>query len=344
MSVKFVHFAGIDVSKSKIDVCLLLADGTSQPQYGCFDQSNKGFACLKKWLLSLLGKLGIKELLVCIENTGHYNDAILYYLEAQQIGVCLENAANIKRSVRDVRGKSDKKDAYDIARYIKLHCDEVRLWEKPRAVVSELKQLLAQRRRLISTLRGLKQPLKEKSFYKWSRDTTKVKDYSAGIKGLEKDIKDIDQAIHNLAKEDEPIKRQVQLITSIPSVGPITAYHLICYTNEFKNVMSGKQLASYCGVAPFPRTSGSSIRIPARVSHLANKVLKALLHMCALTAVKMKNSFGAYFQNKTAKGKNKMLVINALRNKIILTIVAVVQKGQPFDKNYIYPHNNLEKP
>ncbi|HTG57361.1 MAG TPA: IS110 family transposase [Niabella sp.] len=344
MSVKFVHFAGIDVSKSKIDVCILMAGTTLQPQYGCFDQSNKGFACLKKWLLSLLGKVQIKELLICIENTGHYNDAILHYLEAQHIAVCVENAANIKKSVRDLRAKNDKKDAYNIARYMKIHDGEVKLWEKPRTVVSQLKQLLAQRRRLISTLKALKQPLKEKNFYKWSRETTKTKDYSAGIKGLEKDIKDIDQAIRQLAMEDEPIKRQVQLITSIPSVGPITAYHLICYTNEFKNVMSGKQLASYCGVAPFLRTSGSSIRIPARVSHLANKVLKSLLHMCALTAVKMKNSFGAYFQSKTAKGKNKMLIINALRNKIILTIVAVVQKQQPFDKNYVYLHNNLEKP
>lgn len=343
MSVKFVHFAGIDVSKSKIDICLLLADATSQPQYGCFDQSNKGFACLKKWLLSLLGKVKINELLICIENTGHYNDAILHYLDAQQIAVCLENAANIKRSVRDIRVKNDRKDAYDIARYAKGHCEELPLWERPRAAVSQLKQLVAQRRRLIETLKALKQPLKEKSFYDWSKDTIKTKGYTAGIKGLEKDIRDIEQAISQLVKEDEPIRRQVKLITSVPSVGLITAYHLICYTNEFKNVSSGKQLASYCGVAPFPRTSGSSLRTPARVSHLANKVLKALLHMCALTAIKMKNNLGGYFQRKTAEGKHKMLVINALRNKIVLTIVAVMQKGQPFDKNYQYKLN-LEKP
>jgi transposase len=341
MSVKFVHFAGIDVSKRKIDVCLLSGSSATSPHYGCFEQSIKGFAGLKKWLIAIVGK-ELKHLLICIENTGHYNEALLYYLNDLQIAVNLENAANIKRSVRDIRLKSDHKDAYDIARYAKNHSDELLLWQKPRPVIARLKQLLAQRRRLIAVLKSLKQPLKEKAFYSWNKDASETKAYSAGIRGLEQDIKNIDADIAKLVKEDKELNHQVRLITSIPSVGPITAYHLICYTNEFKQVRSGKQLSSYCGVAPFSRSSGSSVRKPARVSHLANRVLKMLLHMCALTATKMKNDFGDYFRRKTAEGKHKMLVINALRNKLALTIAAVVQKQCQFDKQYIY--HNLEKP
>lgn len=341
MRVKFVHFAGIDVSKRKIDVCMLAGAATAQPLYGSFDQSNKGFAALKKWLVGLLGN-ETDKLLICIENTGHYNDAIIHYLHGQQLAVSLENAANIKRSIRDVRSKSDHKDAYDIARYASHHSDELVLWQKPQRCIGELKQLLAQRRRLVTVLKSLRQPLSEQAFYKWSRDTPKTTAYTAGIEGLEQDIKQIDKDIARLVKEDRELTRQVSLITSVPGVGPITAYHLICYTNGFKAVSCGKQLSSYCGVVPFSRSSGSSVRKPSRVSHFANRVLKMLLHMCALTATKMKNSFGDYFRRKTAEGKHKMLVINALRNKIVLTIAAVVNAETPFDKNYNY--NNLQKP
>lgn len=340
MSVKFVHFAGIDVSKSKIDICVLLSGDAKHPYKHCFEQSNKGFAAMKKWLRSLMGST-IKKLLICIENTGHYNEAILHYLDGQQMAVSLENAANIRRSIRDIRKKSDPKDALDIARYAKHHSDELQLWEKPIPAITTLKQLLAQRRRLLSVLKALKQPLEEKAFYDWS-GVSKITAYTAGIQGLELDLKRINEDIAQLVKEDAQMRRQVSLITSVPSVGPITAYHLICYTDGFKQVKSGKQLGSYCGVVPFERRSGSSVRKPARVSHLANRVLKALLHMCALTATKMKNGFGDYFKRKVAEGKHKMLVINALRNKIALTIAAVVQKQVMFDKNYSY--HNLHKP
>ncbi|MCK7558268.1 transposase [Chitinophaga sedimenti] len=183
--------------------------------------------------------------------------------------------------------------------------------------------------------------MEEEAFYDWS-DMPKTKAYTAGIRGLEQDLKQLNEDITKLVKEDAQMRQQVSLITSIPALGPITAYHLICYTDAFKHVKSGKNLGSYCGVVPFERRSGSSVRKPARVSHLANRVLKSLLHMCALTATKMKNSFGDYFRRKIAEGKHKMLVINALRNKIVLTITAVVQKQTRFDKNYIY--QNLQKP
>lgn len=341
MGVKFVHFAGIDVSKRKIDICLLRASDATGPHYGCFEQSNKGFTALKKWLSGLLGK-DLGELLICIENTGHYNDAVLDYLHGLQISVSLENAANIRRSIRDIRSKSDHQDAFHIARYAKNHRDELVLWQKPRRAIAALKELLAQRRRLLTVLKSLKQPLAEKAFYSWNQDRTRINAYTAGIRGIEQDIREIDHDIAQLVKEDRELNRQVKLITSVPAVGPITAYHLICYTNGFSHVRSGKQLSSYCGVVPFSRSSGSSIRKPARVSHLANRVLKTLLHMCALTATRMKNSFGDYFRRKTAEGKHKMVVINALRNKIALTIAAVVQTKSEFDKNYSY--NNLQKP
>ena len=53
MQAKFVHFAGIDVSKKWIDVCVLINGEKSVFHQMRFDQSKQGFTELKKWLLNL---------------------------------------------------------------------------------------------------------------------------------------------------------------------------------------------------------------------------------------------------------------------------------------------------
>ena len=44
----------------------------------------------------------------------------------------------------------------------------------------------------------------------------------------------------------------------------------------------------------------------------------------------------AYYDRKKAEGKNGMLVLNAIRNKLILRVAAVVNKQTPFVSNYKY--------
>jgi transposase len=334
MKVKFAHFAGIDVSKSKIDVCIIVNKQSSEILHNCYDQSKKGFNGLKKWFEQVTDKQTDK-LLICVENTGLYDDALLYYLDASALSVSLENAANIKRSVRDNRGKNDKLDARNIALYALKHHDELSLWEKPREQVAYLKQLLGERSRLVNALKMLKHTEKEQQVFSWS-SVVRSKPYQSGIKGLQKDLEQIEMDIWKLVKSDKELLRMFILIISIPSVGKITAYHFICYTNEFKQVKSGKQLASYCGVVPFERSSGSSLKKKPRLSHQANKVLKTLLHLCALTAIKMKGVFAAYYRRKIEEGKNGLIAINGIRNKLALTIAAVIRNNEPYNENYIY--------
>ena len=82
--------------------------------------------------------------------------------------------------------------------------------------------------------------------------------------------------------------------------------------------------------------SGSSIRSRAKVFHKANKYLKILLHLAALKAIQLKGKFKDYYGRKVAEGKNKMAVLNAVRNKIIHTVFALVKHGQKYDESYIY--------
>jgi transposase len=334
MKTKFIHFAGIDVSKNKLDVCLIVNGEKATIHYGSFDQSVGGYRSLRKWLKQMTGK-SLDKLLVCVENTGLYDDALLNWLFTEQIAVCLENAVNIKRSVRDHRSKNDKLDSRNIAMYLMQHYHELPLWQKPRDVISQLKLLLTQRTNLVDSMKRLKVLQNEWQHYQWS-GVHRIKPYQAGIKGLKADIEQIEKDIWELIKSDEALLKMFLLIVSIPAVGKITAMHFICYTNEFKSVRSGKQLAAYCGVVPFEKSSGKSVKCKPRLPHQANKVLKTLLHLCATTAIKMKGAFAAYYRRKIEQGKHALIAINGIRNKLALTIAAVIRNNEPYNENFVY--------
>lgn len=107
---------------------------------------------------------------------------------------------------------------------------------------------------------------------------------------------------------------------------------MIVKTNEFKSISEPRKLACYSGVAPFSNSSGTSIFGRNRVSVFANKGLKRLLHMAAMRTIQMENDFSIYYQRKVKEGKNKMSVLNAVRNKIIHVIFALI-KNQNFYQN-----------
>ena len=54
---------------------------------------------------------------------------------------------------------------------------------------------------------------------------------------------------------------------------------------------------------------------------------------CALTAIKYYPEFRQFYERRKAEGKNGMVVINAIRNKLLLRVVAVVNKQQPYVDN-----------
>jgi transposase len=331
---KFIHFVGIDVSKGKIDAHLFVNFGAGGQFWAEFEQSKKGFAAFKKWLQSHVDK-DMSLVFVCLENTGLYDDAILYFLADNNIASCLENGATIKAAKRERRQKNDKLDAREIGLYAIRYLDELEIWEKPREIIEKLKQLLSQRSSFVEHLKGLKQRQKEIDGFKWA-GVKKVKNYTAGVKGLQKDIEEIEKTIWELIKSDKALYKMFILIISIPSVGKITTWHFICYTNEFKRVKSGKNLSAYCGVVPFKEDSGTSIRKPPRLPNSANFILKTLLHLCAMTAIKMKGDLAAYYQKKIAEGKHVLKALNCIKNKLALRIAAVIRNETPYDEKYDY--------
>ncbi|KAA6305475.1 hypothetical protein EZS27_042872, partial [termite gut metagenome] len=110
---------------------------------------------------------------------------------------------------------------------------------------------------------------------------------------------------------------------------------VIVETNAFRDFTDARKFCCHAGLAPFSYTSGSSIHSRNRVSHRADKSIKALLHMGALTAAtRMEGELHEYYMKKVAEGKNKMSVLNAVRAKLVHRMFAVIRNNKFYEKEY----------
>lgn len=326
------HYIGIDVSKATLDFCV--RDQHAVVLNTTCNNDKKSIKSLIKKLRKL-PDFTITGVVFCMEYTGIYNNHLLDCLLAVKAKIWLESAMRIKHSQGMLRGKNDKVDAERIALYAYTYRNQIKLWEPPRKEVIELKNLITLRDRLVNSMKQLKTPLKEHSEF-FSASVTKIekKVFKGTLAAIEKDLQSVEKMINDLIDKDPHLKELHKLITSVDGVGTITAINILVSTNEFKSISDPQKFACYSGVAPFEHQSGSSIKGKARVSHLANKKIKTLLHLAAMAALNVKGELREYYQRKVEEGKNKMSTINAIRNKIIRRIFAVVKRGWAYEKNY----------
>jgi transposase len=331
--MNFSNFIGIDISKGSFDLALITENNESVLTSTVFPNTHAGLVKLEEFLKKQ--NLNMEETLFCMEHTGIYCRMLSQYLTERKYNVWLEMPVKIIRSLGLQRGKNDRIDAKRLAEYACLKKSKAVLWDPPREVVIKINDLLTLRDRLIESQKSLKHPIKE-LYDTGFTDTAKLIESRCKntLDAINKEIKQIEKELDDTIKKDTNLMKLYHLATSVPGIGKITAMFLIYYTNEFKLFANAKQLACFCGVAPFDHTSGTSIRGKSRVSHFANKRLKKLLHLVALSTISQNNDLSTYYARKVAEGKNKMLIINAVRNKILHRLCAVIRRGTPFQLEY----------
>jgi transposase len=336
MKIMFKNFVGIDVSKSKFDLALIKDSDKDHVMQGVFDNTQKGIKSMRKFL-EKEHLIELSETIFCMEFTGVYCRPLTRFMVENDCHVWIEMPVNIIRSFGLQRGKNDHIDAHRIVLYAYKNRDDIKLWKPQRDVILRLRDILALRERLITAKKSLEMPIEELKIMGDKIGADKVrKSCQKSLTSIKKEIYQIDKDIDETVKKDPLLKDLFQLATSVPGVGKVTALFMICFTNEFSMYTNPKQLACYCGVAPFEHSSGSSIRGRTRVSHMANKVLKRMLHMGAMSVISRDPEMRTYYQRKVAQGKNKMLVINAVRNKIIHRLCAVIKRGYGYQSENIF--------
>lgn len=331
-------FIGIDVSKSWIDVSVFNSSDLKKIEHQRFDNETKGFNAMIKWIKSIHRPVK-DEMLFCLEHTGIYSFYLCEYLVQNEYFTWVENPLQIKRSMGIKRVKNDKIDSFEIAKYAYRFVDQAKNYKMPTKLIKNLQNLEAFRKRLLKAKVSLEVSAKELNDSEIS-EHIQINTYSV-IENIKQQIKDIEKKIEELIKQNEEVYNQYKLSISVPGIGPQTAIMLIIYTNCFTSFDNVRQLACYCGIAPFEQTSGSSIKIKPRVSNLANKKLKALLHAGATSLLQNNKETKQFYERKKKEGKHHNSIMNVIRYKMINHVMAVIKRGTAFMP--LIEYQNLKK-
>jgi transposase len=327
-------FMGCDIAQDTFAFCL-----RNQTQLLLEGEIPNSKTSIRKWLheLKRIHHVDLTNVIFCLEHTGIYGMLLMRTLHERSITVCVEAASNIKLSLGLQRGKNDKVDARRIAEYAMRYTDRLKQWKPKREVLEQLQLLSGMRSRLIKARNVLSSHTKEvKRFMRKEEYMLLCNGTKEALKAIEKSIDNADQKIASLIRSDENLNHLSKLVTSVDNIGMVTCAAILIRSNEFQDFKESKKFSCTAGIAPFEHSSGKSIRGKTRVSHHAHKDLKTLLHMCALGAISREGELQDYYLRKVAQGKNKMLVLNAVRNKLVSRIFAVVRNGVMYQKDYQY--------
>ncbi len=312
---------GIDISKAKFDVALLMDSKIKKTRV--FENNPTGFKALSLWLI----KQDITHLQACMEATGTYGDELATYLYDQGFEVSVVNPAQIKSfsGAQLNRAKTDKADAKLIAQFFASM--QPTAWMPPPMHVRELQALV---QRLAALLQMERQ--------EQNRFSTAAAVIQPSIKAvlatIKVEIKTVERMISDHIDRHPDLKDQSKLLDSIPGIGSATISRLLAFVGDVHRFDDAKALAAFVGLNPTVHQSGSSVRGKSRLSKKGNATIRKALYMPAVVARRYNPTIKAFAQRLKNAGKSNMLIIGAVMRKLLHIIYGVLKSGKPFDANY----------
>lgn len=322
-------FVGIDVSKDVFDFCVINEDHQVLVSKGKFPNSIDGI----NDLCSFIESFKDYEPWYCLEHTGYYGALLSSEFAKRNLCYSLINPLEIKLSIGIARGKNDTIDAYRIANYGVVNTFKLEKFILPTEHIQKLKALMTIRDGYSKILVQLKNSHKAFLILGETIDLKEqINENELLIKNQELAIKKVEKEMNFIIKSNMELTEKYDKVTKVIGVGPLTAIKCIIETENFTKFVNGRKFSCHCGLAPFEYSSGSSVRGRTRTSVLSNKSLKSIFYKAACTAIQHDPQLKNYYSRKLQEGKHKLSIINAVANKIVLRVFAVVKRNKPFVK------------
>jgi transposase len=325
-----IHVLGIDIAKAKFDVHLRTLLEAQPAHSGTFNNEAKGFQELQRWLTQH-GVGQPASLHACLESTSRYGDALAGWLHTQGYQVSLVNPCRTRHyaNSRQVRTVNDRIDAALIADFCAEQRSKLLLWEPLPAEHRQLQDLTRARQALVEHRDGFVNLLE-------TATGLARKSFQRQRTNLEKEIQRLDEAIKEFLAQpaSAPLRSQVSLADSIPGVGLITAATVVAELPPLGRLLRANQAIALFGLDPRSKTSGATVKTPARLSKMGSRRGRRALYMPGLTALRCNPIVQALGQRLRERGhRGKYIVVAAMR-KLLRLIVGVIKSGQPFDPQW----------
>lgn len=322
------HFVGIDIAKSTLDWHI--------HDVGAFGQVKNTMNGMEKILKGLReADVDPQACFFCFEHTGTYGLLLCSFMEHRKLTYTMVPAAQIQRSTGISRGKNDTIDAKRIAKYAYVFREDLIPYQLPSKVILKAKHLFTHRQQLVKMSGQLKNSLKGLKASDGIIDVSTIRSAKeAHLKLIQRQKRQVEKQIKDTLESDPEIKENLKLVQSVKGIGPMIATTMVIITANFAQFDNARQFNCYAGLAPFEHTSGTSLRGPTRVSNLANKQIKTLLHSGAKSAQQHDPELRAYTQRKLHENKNKTSITNAVACKLVARAFAVIKRRTPYVSTY----------
>jgi len=303
-------FVGIDVSKDRLDVCVLPSGETF-----AVSSDGEGLALLADRLLVL------HPASVAMEATGGFEVVAAGVLASAGLPVVVVNPAQVRSFAHALgrRAKTDPIDAYVIARFAEATRPQLRpLADAEQRLLSDL---TVRRRQILQMLTAERQRLSRTSEPRLKKSLKRL------IMALEKELGEVDGEIDQAVRASPVWRRKEALMQSVPGVGRITARNLLADMPEL-GTLDRRQAAALAGLAPFTRQSGKwrgKSFIGGGRTHV-----RCALFMAALSAARYNPALKLFHQRLIQAGKPKMVALIAVARKLLIILNAVISDQTPW--------------
>jgi transposase len=308
-------FVGIDVAKDKLDVFI---DSTAE----LFTVSNdaQGIAELRRRLQALDIKL------IVIEHSGRYERRCALDLMDAGLPVALVNPRQTRDFARAINwfAKNDRIDARLLALFARSV--QPRVSERIPENRAELDDLVGRRRQLVQIRSAESTRLQQAQFKSIRSSIEKI------LRQLDRQIQDLERQIAKRIENDDDWRGKVQLLQSVPGVGPVVASTLVAELPELGKI-NRQEIAALVGLAPFDRESGKWKG--KRTCYGGRAEVRSTLYMATITAKRCNPIIQALAERLEAAGKAFKVVMVACMRKLLTILNTIAATGQTWNPKLV---------
>ncbi len=333
------HWAGIDVAKDTFDISMVLAHQHFPQTPLCaipaetFERTAKGVRHAVKWLDAQLKKAGEsgQPIRAVMEATGKYSLELTVLLTQERPGL-RPSIINPKRGhdfikSLGVRGKTDRMDARGMGFYgVERQPAE---YEPQTLELAKLREMNRFRDFLVAQKVAEENRMDDVSQCKEVQKIAKRRKVQ-----IEHDIKKIEAEMKAHVKSFDSLKRDVQLLVTIPGIGFLSACTSMAELGDLRRFNRARQVTAFAGMCPSEYESGSSVHGKTRLSKSGNTRVRQALYMSAMTAARMEGPLCDDYNRKLREGKERMVAMGMVMRKLLVLMRAILISGLPYDKNH----------
>lgn len=323
---------GVDVAKDSFVAhiqSLFVDRRTKKLAQRKFKNTASGIKTFIEWLSK---KAKSNDLVhIAMEATGRYYEELAYalYESKLKVSVVLPNKVQYFARSKNEYSKTDPIDALMIASYVSANNPSP--WQPATPCMRELRELTRERQDLIKMRTQAKNRLHALTHSHQPLGAT-LKRLGKQIVFFNRQLQQIEEQMNKLRARDEQLAQSVELLTSIPHIGSITAYCILAETDGFTLFDNRNQLIKYAGLDIVEKQSGTSVNGKGKISKRGNANLRSAPYPGTLNMTRTTSVFQQTYQRSIDKGMAPKQARTAVVRQLLRVAFGVYKSGVAYDE------------